>query len=172
VLRDKVRDSLSADIPATQEQVHARRITLGTQEEATAALAQLRSGEAEFEDIARDKSKDLTSQSQGGDLGWLPRGLESTQFDDQAFRLGVGELGDPVTSPQGWEILQVLEKGQRALTPEQLDRLKSKAYDQWIRTTRDDGSVRRELDKDRRDWVVRQAGGGRNNASPSRPPGF
>jgi parvulin-like peptidyl-prolyl isomerase len=172
VLRDKLRDSLSADIPATQEQVHARRITLGTQEDATAVLAQLRSGEATFEDLARDKSKDLTSQSQGGDLGWLPRGLESTQFDDQAFRLGVGELGDPVTTPQGWEIIQVLEKGQRALTPEQLDRLKSKAFDQWLRTTRDDGTVRRELDKDKRDWVMRQAGGGRNNASPSRPPGF
>lgn len=172
VLRDKVRDSLSADIPATQEQVHARRITLGTQEDATAALAQLRSGEATFEDLAREKSKDLTSQSQGGDLGWLPRGIESAQFDDQAFRLGVGELGDAVTTPQGWEILQVVEKGQRALTPEQLDRLKNKAYDQWIRTTRDDGSVRRDLDKDKRDWVVRQAGGGRSTASASRPPGL
>ena len=172
VLRDKLRDSLSADLPATQEQVHARRITLGTQEDATAALAQLRSGEATFEDLAREKSKDLTSQSQGGDLGWLPRGLESTQFDDQAFRLGIGELGDPVTTPQGWEIIQVLEKGQRALTPEQLDRLQTKAFDQWLRTTRDDGSVRRELDKDKRDWVMRQAGGGRNNASSSRPPGF
>jgi hypothetical protein len=174
VLRDKLRDSLSADIPATQEQVHAQRITLGSQEDATAALAQLRSGEATFADLAREKSKDLTSQSQGGDLGWLPRGLESAQFDDQAFRLGVGELGDAVTTPQGWEIIQVLEKGQRALTPEQLDRLKNKAFDEWLRTTRDDGTVRRDLDKDKRDWVVRQAGGGRStaSASPSQPPGF
>ncbi|HZS00656.1 MAG TPA: peptidylprolyl isomerase [Chloroflexota bacterium] len=172
ILRDKLRDSLSADIPATQEQVHARRITLGTQEDATAALAQLRSGEATFEDLARDKSKDLTSQSQGGDLGWLPRGIESTQFDDQAFRLGLGELGDPVTTPQGWEIIQVLEKGQRALTPEQLDRLKNKAFDQWLRTARDDGSVRRELDKDKRDWVMRQAGGARSTTSTSQQPGF
>ena len=176
VLRDKVRDSLSTTIPATQEQVHARRITLTTQEDATAALAQLRSGEAQFEDLAREKSKDLTSQSQGGDLGWLPRGIESPQFDDQAFRLGVGELGDAITTPQGWEIIQVLEKGDRPLTPDQLDRLKQKAYDQWIRQTRDDGSVRRTMDKDKRDWVVRQAGGGKSpisaSANPGRPPGF
>jgi parvulin-like peptidyl-prolyl isomerase len=176
VLREKVRDSLSTTIPTTQEQVHARRITLTTQEDATAVLAQLRSGEAQFEDLAREKSKDLTSQSQGGDLGWLPRGIESTQFDDQAFRLGVGELGDAVTTPQGWEIIQVLDKGQRALTPEHLDRLKQKAYDQWIRTTREDGSVRRSLDKDKREWVMRQAGGGKSpfgaSANPARPPGF
>src|SRR5579883_1154346 len=173
VLRDKLRDSLSADIPTTQEQVHARRITLSSQEDATAVLAQLRSGEATFEDLARDKSKDLTSQSQGGDLGWLPRGLESAQFDDQAFRLGVGELGDAVTTPQGWEIIQVLEKGQRGLTPEQLDRLKSKAFNDWLNAARNDGSVRRELDKDKRDWVMRQASGGRSSATAAgQPSGF
>jgi len=173
VLRDKLRDSLSADIPTTQEQVHARRITLSSQEDATAVLAQLRSGEATFEDLARDKSKDLTSQSQGGDLGWLPRGIESAQFDDQAFRLGVGELGDAVTTPQGWEIIQVLEKGQRALTPEQLDRLKSKAFNDWLNAARNDGSVRRELDKDKRDWVMRQASGGRSSATAAgQPSGF
>jgi hypothetical protein len=176
VLRDKLRDSLGASIPATQEQVQARRITLTTQEDATAALAQIRSGEAQFDDLAREKSRDMTSQSQGGVLDWLPRGIESTQFDDQAFRLGVGELGDAITTPQGWEIIQVLDKGQRALTPEHLDRLKQKAYDQWIRTTRDDGTVRRTLDKDKRDWVIRQAGGGKSpanaSANPNRPPGF
>ena len=102
LLRDKLRDALSADIAPVQEQVHARRLTVATQEDATAALAQIRSGEATLEDVAREKSQDLLSKSQGGDLGWLPRGIESPQFDEQAFRLGIGEIGDPVTTPQGW----------------------------------------------------------------------
>ncbi|HEY7062793.1 MAG TPA: peptidylprolyl isomerase [Chloroflexota bacterium] len=171
VRKNKVRDAVTADVAPTQEQVHAQRITVGTQEEATAALAQIRSGEQSFEDVARDKSKDLTSKNQGGDLGWLPRGLESPQFDDQAFRLGVGEIGEPVTTPQGWEIIQVLDKGERPLTPEQLDRLKNKRFDDWLKTTRDDPGVRRELDKDKREWVMRQAGDKTRTASAPRPPG-
>src|SRR5215212_5522223 len=43
--REKLRDALSATVPAVQEQVHARRLTVSTQEEATAALAQIRSNE-------------------------------------------------------------------------------------------------------------------------------
>ncbi|SRR5579885_3056319 len=157
--RDKLRDALAADIPTTQEQVHVRRLTLGSQEDATAALAQIRSGERTLEDLAREKSIDLTSKSAGGDLGWLPRGLESSQFDEAAFRLAPGEISDPVVTPQGWEILELLGKEVRPLTDDQLDRLKAKTMDQWMREAREGPSVRRELSRDRRDWVMREAGG-------------
>jgi len=163
--RDKLRDALSAGIPTTQEQVHVRRLTLSSQEEATAALAQVRSGERTLEDLAQEKSIDLTSKSAGGDLGWLPRGLESSQFDEAAFRLAIGEISDPVVTPQGWEVLELLGKETRALTDEQIDRLKAKTMDQWMREARDSPTVRRELNRERRDWVMREAGGG------TRPPG-
>src|SRR5262245_51295309 len=103
VQRDKLRDALVADVPRVQEQVHARRLTVATQEEATAALAAIHSGEQTLEDLARDKSLDLLSKQAGGDLGWLPRGVDSPQFDDAAFLLREGEVGEPVVSPQGWE---------------------------------------------------------------------
>ena len=114
-----------------------RRLTVSTQEEATAALAQIRSGERTLEDLAREKSLDLTSKSAGGDLGWLPRGLESSQFDDAAFRLSTGEISEPVVTPQGWEVLELVGKETRPLTEEQFDRLKAKTMDQWMREARD-----------------------------------
>jgi parvulin-like peptidyl-prolyl isomerase len=157
--REKVRDALVADLPRVQEQVHVRRLIVATQEEATAALAQIRSGEATLEELAREKSLDLLSKSAGGDLGWLPRGIESPQFDEAAFRLAVGELSEPVVTPLGWEIIQVLEKAQRPLSEEHLDRLKTRAMDDWLRQARDDPGVRRELTPERRAWVMRQAEG-------------
>jgi parvulin-like peptidyl-prolyl isomerase len=173
VLRDKVRDAVGASIAPVQEQVHVRRITVATQEEATAALAQIRSGETPMEDLAREKSLDLLSKNEGGDLGWLPRGIDSTPFDEQAFRLAIGEISEPFVTPTGWEILQVLEKGERPLRPEHQDRLKQRAFDDWLRRERDDPTVRRDLDRDKRDWVMRQAGGqgaGRRAASPGGAP--
>jgi parvulin-like peptidyl-prolyl isomerase len=159
MLREKVRDAIGGGIAPTQEQVHARRLTVATQEEATAALAQIRSGESAFEDVAREKSLDLLSKSEGGDLGWLPRGIDSTTFDEQAFRLAVGEISEPFVTPAGWEVVQILEKEQRPLRPEHLDRLKQKAFDDWLRRERDDPAVRRELDREKREWVMKQAGG-------------
>ena len=175
VLRDKVRDAVGGSIAPVQEQVHARRITVATQEEATAALAQIRAGEATMENLAREKSLDLLSKNEGGDLGWLPRGIDSTPFDEQAFRLAVGEISEPFVTPTGWEFLQILEKGERPLRPEHLDRLKQRAFDDWLRRERDDPAVRRELDREKRDWVMRQAGGqsGRRGAAPAGfPTGF
>ena len=68
----------------------------------------------------------------------------------------------------------MLEREQRPLTSEQLDRLKGKAMDQWLRQARDDPSVRRELDRDKRDWVMRQAGDQptRRGGAAGRLPGF
>jgi parvulin-like peptidyl-prolyl isomerase len=173
VLRDKVRDAIGASVAPVQEQVHARRITVSTQEDATAVLAQIRTGEARFEDLAREKSIDLLSKNEGGDLGWLPRGIDSTQFDEQAFRLAVGEISEPYVTPTGWEIIEILEKGERPLRADHLDRLKQRAMDDWLRRARDDPSVRRELDRDKREWVMRQAGGtGRRAGLPGSMPRF
>jgi parvulin-like peptidyl-prolyl isomerase len=157
--REKLRDALSATVPAVQEHVHVRRLTVSTQEEATAALAQVRSGERTLEDLAREKSIDLLSKNAGGDLGWLPRGIDSPQFDDAAFRLSVGEISDPVLTAQGWEVLQLLEKESRQLSDEHLDRIKAKAMDEWLKDAREGPAVRRELSRERREWVMNQAGG-------------
>jgi len=170
--REKLRDALSATVSPIQEEVHVRRLTVSTQEEATAALAQIRSGERTMEDLAREKSIDLLSKTAGGDLGWLPRGIDSPQFDDAAFRLSVGEIGDPVLTSQGWEVLQLLEKETRPLSEEHLDRIKAKAMDEWLRDAREGPAVRRELNRERREWVMNQAGGNSPFARTSASRGF
>jgi len=74
-------------------------------------------------------------------------------------RIEAGEIGDPVLTAQGWEVLQLLEKESRPLSEEHLDRIKAKAMDEWLRDARDGPAVRRELNRERREWVMNQAGG-------------
>jgi len=168
--KEKLRDILAATLPTTQEQVHTRRLTVATQEEATAALAQIRSGERTLADLAQEKSIDLLSKSNAGDLGWMPRGIDSPQFDDTAFRISVGEISDPYVSPQGWEIIELLGKETRPVTDEQMDRLKARVMDQWMRDARESPTVRRDLSPEKREWVMRQSGAGRSSSSNSRSP--
>ena len=70
-------------------------------------------------------------------LGWLPRGIDSPQFDDAAFRLSVGEISETVLASQGWEVLQLLEKESRPLSDEHLDRIKGKAMEDWLKDARE-----------------------------------
>src|SRR5262249_58262624 len=91
--------------------------------------------------------------------GGVGGGRDAGQCDDAAFRLAVGEISDPVLTAQGWEVLQLLEKEARQLSDEHLDRIKAKAMDDWLKDAREGPAVRRELSRERREWVMNQAGG-------------
>jgi peptidyl-prolyl cis-trans isomerase C len=97
-----------------QQEIHARHILVGTEEEAKAALKRLMGGE-EFADIAKSVSKDPGAE--GGDLGWFTKDRMVPEFADAAFKLEVGQVSDPVKSPFGWHIIEILDKRERAFPP-------------------------------------------------------
>ncbi len=76
--------------------------------------AQIASGAATFEAIAKARSED-GSAAQGGDLGWTMPGTFVPEFDDAMTALPVGEVSDPVISRFGIHLIQVLERRQAAL---------------------------------------------------------
>jgi peptidyl-prolyl cis-trans isomerase C len=94
-----------------QTEIHARHILVGTEEEAKAALKRLMGGE-EFADIAKSVSKDPGAE--GGDLGWFTKDRMVPEFADAAFKLEVGQVSDPVKSPFGWHIIEILDKREKA----------------------------------------------------------
>lgn len=71
-------------------------------------LKRAKAGE-DFAALAKENSGD-GSASQGGDLGFFPRGRMVPAFDQAAFALKPGEISEVVTSEFGYHIIKLTEK--------------------------------------------------------------
>ncbi len=108
----------------------------------------------QFEDLARQYSEDGSANS-GGDLGWVNPGDTVPQFEEAMNALAPGEISEPIRSPFGWHIIQVLERRKQDMT-EQAARIKARreiharkaeeAYDDWIHEMRDRAFVELRLE--------------------------
>ncbi len=107
-----------------------------------------------FEEMARQYSED-GSASNGGDLGWVNPGDTVPAFEKAMNDLGLGEISEPVRSPFGWHIIQVLERRKQDMSKEAA-RLKARqeirarkseeAYQDWVRELRDRAFVELRLE--------------------------
>ena len=61
---------------------------------------------ASFAALAKKHSQDTGSAKQGGDLGYLTRGVEE-KFDNAVFALKKGEVSDVIKSNLGFQIIQL-----------------------------------------------------------------
>ncbi len=109
---------------------------------------------AKFEEMARQYSED-GSASNGGDLGWVNPGDTVPAFEKAMKSLGLGEISEPVRTPFGWHIIQVLERRDQDMSKESA-RLKARqeirarkaeeAYNDWVRELRDRAYVELRLE--------------------------
>lgn len=74
---------------------------------ADSLVAALRDG-ADFAEVARNFSEDPGTRELGGDLGFFRRGKMHRDFERVAFRLRPGQISNPVLSPFGIHIIEVL----------------------------------------------------------------
>lgn len=74
--------------------------------EVEAILARLDAGES-FADLAAEFSDDIVSRNQGGDLGWMARGVLEGPFEDALYSMTVGEVRGPVETEFGFHILRL-----------------------------------------------------------------
>lgn len=93
------------------EQVRASHILVSTLEEANQVEARLKKGE-DFAKVAKEVSKDPSSASKGGDLGYFGKGKMVPAFEQAAFSLKVGEISQPVKTPYGYHIIKVIDHKQ------------------------------------------------------------
>jgi len=78
------------------------------QQKAALAKAEKIAAEANPDDFAKlagQDSEDLGSKRQGGDLGWLEKGVTNPAFDSAMFALQKGQISKPVLSPDGYHII-------------------------------------------------------------------
>jgi peptidyl-prolyl cis-trans isomerase SurA len=76
---------------------------------AQAILDSINNG-ADFAEMARKYSEDPGSAKEGGDLGFVKRGVFYPEFESAAFALQPGEISGVVESPVGFHIIQLIEK--------------------------------------------------------------
>ena len=77
-----------------------------------AALAARRriTGGEKFAKVAAELSEDPGSAKSGGDLGFFARGTMDGSFEKAAFSLPLNTVSEPVKSPFGWHLIEVLER--------------------------------------------------------------
>ncbi len=132
LLISKIASQVVENVPQSAEHVRARHILLATQEEAEQVLAQLQAG-ADFAQLAMQVSQDLNTRINGGELGYFPRGvLTASEVEQAAFALEPGQISGVIHSALGYHIVQVLDKGERAISPEHRVLLQDKALRDWL----------------------------------------
>jgi parvulin-like peptidyl-prolyl isomerase len=143
LLSQRVLEVFAAQVPAEIEQVHARHIMADSEEAAQEILALLQEGN-DFVALARERSTDLATRENGGDLGWFPRGLVAPELENAAFALQPGQFSGIVVLGEGFHIIQVVEREDaRPLSPEmQLD-LGLALFDQWLEEQREAAVIER-----------------------------
>lgn len=85
------------------------RIKKKAKELAQSLLDSIKAG-ADFGTLAKKYSEDPGSAVQGGDLGFVQRGVFYPEFEAAAFALEQGELSKVVESPVGFHIIQLIER--------------------------------------------------------------
>src|SRR5687768_251321 len=140
LLRKKLRDDITKDIPQTEEQVFARHILVETEEEAQAAYEHLKDGE-EFAVVASEVSKDTGSAARGGDLDWQPRSFFVKEFGDAAFTQEIGEIGEPVKTEFGYHIIQVIAREELPLSASQYEQTKETAFNDWLTAAKEAATI-------------------------------
>jgi peptidyl-prolyl cis-trans isomerase SurA len=135
------------------QQTHVRHILLRAREglsdaEARERLRRLReraTSGTDFAELARIHSEDA-SASKGGDLGWVAAGDTVPEFERVMNVLKDGEVSQPIQTPFGWHLVQVVERRSDELSEDRKkiaarqairQRKADEAYQDWLRQSRD-----------------------------------
>ncbi|MGC8658749.1 MAG: peptidyl-prolyl cis-trans isomerase [Desulfomonilaceae bacterium] len=93
---------------STPESIKLHHILVENEKDAKDILAKLKKGE-KFSDLA-SKVSICPSKSNGGDLGWMPKGSLVPEIEDLAFKMNKGQIEGPVKSKFGYHILYLEDK--------------------------------------------------------------
>ncbi|MFJ8354785.1 MULTISPECIES: peptidylprolyl isomerase PrsA [Bacillus cereus group] len=90
-------------------EIKASHILVSDENEANEIKKKLDAG-ASFEELAKKESQDIASKDNGGDLGYFGAGKMTPEFEKAAYKLKVGQISNPVKSPNGYHIIKLTSK--------------------------------------------------------------
>jgi len=163
LLRKKAQSHFYDQTPTTAESVRFRRIVL--RGPADPVVQRLEQGE-DFAQVAREVSLDQATKAQGGEVGWMPRGLLDPGLEEALFSLQVGQVGQYSDPQSGLTyVLQVEEKDPaRALEPPERQALADRALQRWLEERRSSLHIVNRVDptfgdRDKVNWILKEVYG-------------
>lgn len=114
------------ELPPVPEQVEVAHIFMIPEEDenvranAYARAEQIRDSVlagGDFEALAKEYSADTGTAEQGGDLGWVRRGLFVPEFEEAVFAMSPGEVSDIVETQFGFHIIKLEERRGDSVRP-------------------------------------------------------
>jgi len=159
----RVNERRGQSAPLIVSQTRARHILIKTSELVAESEAKDRAvklkerldNNADFAELARLQSEDA-SAARGGELGWLSPGDTVPEFEKAMNTLRPGQISEPVRSPFGWHLIQVLERRNQDVSQQQL-RLRARqalreqkadeAHQEFVRQLRDRSFVEYRLEE-------------------------
>lgn len=143
LLGEAALNDVTAPIPTQGEQVHVRYILVETLALVQAIRDRALQGE-DFAALAKQYSQDETSKANGGDLGWVPRGVLEPQLEAVIFEIPVNQISDVVMTRFGYHIAQVTAKEEsRPLPPQVIQNVRREAFLKWLRAMRETLKIER-----------------------------
>lgn len=160
----KLAEKRQRDGKEVIRQTHARHILVKVNEltsdtDAKARIQEIRdrliNGGLKFEEQAKLHSEDGSAQK-GGDLDWISPGDTVPEFEQAMNGLNPGDLSEPVRTPFGWHLIQVIERRDQDVTRERervrvrmelRDRKADDQYEDWVRQQRDTAFVEIRLEE-------------------------
>ena len=110
------------------KEYHLHHILVDNEQQAKDLIAKIKAG-ANFEDLAKQFSKDPGSGKNGGDLDWSDPKAYVPEFADAATHLQKGQMTDtPVHTQFGWHIIRVDDV--RNITPPPLEQVRPQIVQQ------------------------------------------
>ena len=140
-----VFNAVTASVPQSAAQIHARCLRFADEPAAQAARRQLADG-TPFAALAATNACTADAKSHGGDLGWFPAGIGVLPADIEpaAFAIQPGSTGDVLASGDGFFIIRVETRADnRPLTPEHHYQLRVVAFRQWLANQRASAHIER-----------------------------
>ena len=166
LLREKMKQWSGETVPYVAEQVHLFRMVIPLSGEyeimqtnyndAVKNAVTSEDYEKAFKYIAREFSEDApVIIRQGGDMGWIPRGV--IEYERDFFDLDIGELSPPIKNkdnPSTMIFFMVSDKETAAELDESMrEKLKTNALQKWVNKERSRHDIFAEFNSDVYAWV-------------------
>lgn len=163
VTTEEARATYEARVAETalEEEIRARHILVGSEDEADAVIARLENGE-DFAAVARDASTGPSGEN-GGDLGYFTRDRMVDAFSEAAFALQPGEISGPVKSDFGWHVIKVEDRRMQEFVP-------FEEVEADIKAELEGARIQAEVDALREAADIEFAGGDRPEIVPPQAP--
>ncbi|MFW6005866.1 MAG: tetratricopeptide repeat protein [Candidatus Bipolaricaulota bacterium] len=124
--------------------VKASHLVFNTQSGAESVKNKVEENPDYFEEYADENDLDPS-------LGWFSKGEKPRNVEDLAFSLEVGEVGGPIQTSDGWELLRVEDKEERSVQEfeeirdqvrdDYVNQEEQQRYNNWLEQVKEEGTI-------------------------------